>query len=99
MAVLRPIKLVVTNYPEGQTEWLPTDNNPEDASAGTRELPFGRELYIEAEDFRVEGVNKKWFRLAPGRSGSTEVGLHRHVCGPRDGRVGKCQGSPCGIPP
>ena len=68
MAVLRPIKMVVTNYPEGQTEWLPTDNNPEDASAGTRELPFGRELYIEADDFRVEGVNKKWFRLAPGRS-------------------------------
>ena len=68
MAVLRPIKLVVTNYPEGQTEWLPTDNNPEDASAGTRELPFSRELYIEADDFRVEGVNKKWFRLAPGRS-------------------------------
>ena len=68
MAVLRPIKMVVTNYPEGQTEWLPTDNNPEDASAGTRELPFSRELYIEADDFRVEGVNKKWFRLAPGRS-------------------------------
>lgn len=68
MAVLRPIKLVVTNYPEGQTEWLPTENNPEDASAGTRELPFSRELYIEADDFIVEGVNKKWFRLAPGRS-------------------------------
>lgn len=68
MAVLRPIKLVVTNYPEGQTEWLPTENNPEDASAGTRELPFSRELYIEADDFKVEGVNKKWFRLAPGRS-------------------------------
>ena len=68
MAVLRPVKLVVTNYPEGQIEWLPTDNNPEDAQAGTRELPFSRELFIEAEDFKVEGVNKKWFRLAPGRS-------------------------------
>ncbi|MGB1384129.1 MAG: glutamine--tRNA ligase/YqeY domain fusion protein [Flavobacteriales bacterium] len=68
MAVLRPIKMVVTNYPEGQVEWLPTDNNPEDASAGTREVPFGRELYFEADDFKVEGVNKKWFRLAPGRS-------------------------------
>ena len=68
MAVLRPIKLVVTNYPEGQTEWLPTENNPEDPSAGTRDMPFSRELYIEADDFKVEGVNKKWFRLAPGRS-------------------------------
>ena len=68
MAVLRPIKLVVINYPEGQMEWLPTENNPEDAQAGTRELPFSRELFIEADDFKVEGVNKKWFRLAPGRS-------------------------------
>lgn len=68
MAVLRPVKLVVTNYPEGQVEWLPTENNPEDEGAGTRALPFGRELYIESEDFKVEGVNKKWFRLAPGRS-------------------------------
>ena len=68
MAVLRPVKLVVTNYPEGQVEWLSTENNPEDEGAGTRELPFGRELYIESEDFKVEGVNKKWFRLAPGRS-------------------------------
>ena len=68
MAVLRPVKLVVTNYPEGEMEWLPTDNNPEDAQAGTRELPFSRELFIEADDFKVEGVNKKWFRLAPGRS-------------------------------
>ena len=68
MAVLRPVKLVVTNYPEAQMEWLPTGNNPEDAQAGTRELPFSRELFIEADDFKVEGVNKKWFRLAPGRS-------------------------------
>ena len=68
MAVLRPIKLVVVNLPEGHLEWLPTENNPEDASAGTRDIPFGRELYIESEDFKVEGVNKKWFRLAPGRS-------------------------------
>lgn len=68
MAVLRPVKLVVTNYPEGQIEWLPTENNPEDAQAGSRELPFSRELFIEADDFKVEGVNKKWFRLAPGRS-------------------------------
>ena len=68
MAVLRPIKLVVVNWPEDHVEWLPTDNNPEDASAGTRDIPFGRELYIEADDFKAEDVNRKWFRLAPGRS-------------------------------
>jgi glutaminyl-tRNA synthetase len=67
MAVLNPIRLVVLNYPEGETEMLTTVNNPEDASAGTRKIPFGRELWMEAEDFRVD-VNKKWFRLAPGRT-------------------------------
>ena len=68
MAVLRPIKMVIVNYPEGQVDMLPTVNNPENPNEGTRDIPFGRELYIEAEDFKVEGVNKKWFRLAPGRS-------------------------------
>jgi glutaminyl-tRNA synthetase len=58
---------VVLNVPEGEVEWLKTDNNPEDPEAGTRELPFGRELWMEADDFRVD-VNKKWFRLAPGRA-------------------------------
>ena len=67
MAVLNPIKLVVLNVPEGEVEWLKTDNNPEDPEAGSRELPFGRELWMEADDFRVD-VNKKWFRLAPGRA-------------------------------
>lgn len=66
MGVLNPIKLVVLNYPEGQKEQLVTQNNPEDPSAGSRELPFGRELWMEADDFKVD-VNKKWFRLAPGR--------------------------------
>ena len=66
MGVLNPIKLVVLNYPEGKKEWLTTQNNPEDPEAGTRELPFGRELWMEAEDFKID-VNKKWFRLAPGR--------------------------------
>ena len=66
MAVLNPIKLVVLNYPEGESEWLETVNKPEDESAGTREVPFGRELWMEADDFKIE-VNKKWFRLAPGR--------------------------------
>jgi glutaminyl-tRNA synthetase len=67
MAVLDPIKLRVTNYPEGQTEALPSENNPENPDAGSRMLPFSRELWMEREDFRVE-ANKKWFRLAPGKT-------------------------------
>jgi len=67
MAVLDPLKLVVVNYPEGEVEWMPTPVNPEDESAGSRTMPFGRELWMEREDFRVD-VNKKWFRLAPGRT-------------------------------
>ena len=66
MGVLNPIKLVVLNYPEDKKEFLETQNNPEDPSAGTRQMPFGRELWMEADDFKVD-VNKKWFRLAPGR--------------------------------
>ena len=67
MAVLNPIKLVVTNYPEQSIEYLPSVNNPEDHSAGYRELPFGRELWMEADDFKIE-ANRKWFRLAPGKT-------------------------------
>jgi glutaminyl-tRNA synthetase len=66
MAVLNPLKVVLTNYPEGQTEAMELVNNPEDASAGTRTVPFGRELYIERDDFR-EDPPPKYFRLAPGR--------------------------------
>ncbi len=65
MAVLRPLKLVIENYPEGQVEELPAVNNPEDPSMGTRTVPFARELYIEQEDFR-EDPPKKYFRLFPG---------------------------------
>ncbi len=65
MGVLNPLKLVITNYPEGQTEELEAVNNPEDASAGTRQVPFGRELYIERDDFREEAP-RKYFRLKPG---------------------------------
>ena len=61
-----PIKVVITNYPEGQVEELDAINNPEDAEAGTRKVPFGRELYIERDDFR-EDAPPKFFRLAPGR--------------------------------
>jgi glutaminyl-tRNA synthetase len=66
MAVLRPLKLVIENYPEGKSEQLEAVNNPEDPSAGTRMVPFARELYIERDDF-MEDPPKKFFRLAPGR--------------------------------
>ena len=65
MAVLNPLKVVITNYPEGQEEWLEAENNPEDESAGSRQVPFSRELYIEKEDFREE-ANRKFFRLKLG---------------------------------
>ncbi len=66
MAVLHPLKVVLTNYPEGQVEELEADNNPEDPGAGTRRVPFSREVYIDAGDF-MEDPPKKFFRLAPGR--------------------------------
>jgi glutaminyl-tRNA synthetase len=66
MAVLRPLKLVIDNYPEGQTEDCEAVNNPEDAAAGTRKVPFSRVLYIEQDDFR-EVPPKGYFRLSPGR--------------------------------
>ena len=65
MAVLNPLKVVITNYPEDKVEWLRTENNPEDDSAGYRELPFSREIYIEKEDFKEE-ANRKFFRLKLG---------------------------------
>jgi glutaminyl-tRNA synthetase len=66
LAVLRPLKVVIENYPEGLTEELEAVNNPEDPGMGTRPVPFGRELYIEQEDF-MEAPPRKFFRLAPGR--------------------------------
>ncbi len=66
MAVLRPVKVVLTNYPEGQVEEFDVVNNPEDPAAGTRKVRFARELYIERDDF-MEDPPKKFFRLAPGR--------------------------------
>jgi glutaminyl-tRNA synthetase len=65
MAVLEPLKLIITNYPEGQSEKMIADNNPEDPSAGTREIVFSRELYIEQNDF-MENPPGKFFRLKPG---------------------------------
>ncbi len=65
MAVLRPLKVVIENYPEGQSEELEAVNHPDDPAAGTRKVPFGRELFIEQEDF-MENPPKKFFRLSPG---------------------------------
>jgi glutaminyl-tRNA synthetase len=65
MGVLRPLKLVITNYPEGQVEWLDAEVNPENPEMGTRKIPFSREIYIEQEDF-MEEPPKKYFRLFPG---------------------------------
>jgi glutaminyl-tRNA synthetase len=66
MAVLRPLKVVIENYPEGESEELEAVNHPDDASRGTRRIRFGRELYIEQDDF-MENPPKKFFRLSPGR--------------------------------
>ncbi len=65
MGILNPLKLVITNYPEGQTEMIELENNAKDETKGTRLVPFGRELYIEQEDFMEEHI-KKYFRLFPG---------------------------------
>ena len=66
MAVLRPLKVVIENYPEGQSEELEAVNHPDDPAAGTRKLRFGRELYVERDDF-MENPPKKFFRLSPGK--------------------------------
>ena len=65
MAVMNPVKVVITNYPEGQTEMVNMENNPENPAEGTHEMPFSREIYIERDDF-MENPPKKFFRLAPG---------------------------------
>jgi glutaminyl-tRNA synthetase len=65
MAVVNPVKLVIENYPDDKEEWLETENNPEDENAGTRQVPFSKELYIEREDFQEE-ADKKFFRLKLG---------------------------------
>jgi len=67
MAVLNPVKVVITNYPEGETEMLPTVNNPEDESMGSREIPFSKEIWIERDDFMLDPP-KKYFRLAPNKT-------------------------------
>ena len=92
MAVLRPLKVVIENYPEGQTEELDAVNNPEDPAAGTRKIRFGREIYIERDDF-MENPPKKFFRLVARPGGAAALRLFRHLprggeeCGRRGGRA------------
>ena len=66
MAVLDPVKVVIDNYPEGETEYMEIENNPEDVNAGVRKVAFARELFIERDDF-MEDAPKKFFRLTPGQ--------------------------------
>jgi glutaminyl-tRNA synthetase len=75
MAVLHPLRLVITNYPEGRVDELEAVNNPEDPAMGTRKVPFSRLLYVERDDFREEPP-KKWFRLAPGREVRLRYGYY-----------------------
>jgi glutaminyl-tRNA synthetase len=75
MAVLRPLRVVIDNYPQGRAEELEAINNPEDAAMGTRKVPFSRVLYLEQDDFR-EDPPKKWFRLAPGREVRLRYGYY-----------------------
>ena len=85
LAVLRPIKVVITNYPEGKIEELDAVNNPEDENAGKRKIPFSRELYIEQDDFK-EVPPPKFFRLKPGGEVRLEIRLHHQVRGSGEGR-------------
>jgi glutaminyl-tRNA synthetase len=79
MAVLDPLKIVITNYPEGKTELLEIENNPEDESMGKREMPFSREIYIEKSDF-MEDPPKKYFRLKPGGEVRLKAGYIIKCC-------------------
>jgi len=99
MAVLRPLKLIIDNYPEGKFEQLEAENNPEDPAAGTRTLPFGRILYIEREDFR-EDPPKKYFRLSPGREVRLKHAYYVTCTGVvKDGSTGEIQEVHCTYDP
>ena len=89
MAVLRPLRLVIVNYPEDKLEYIDAVNNPEDSSMGTRKLPFSRVLYIEQDDFREEPP-KKFYRLAPGREVRLRYAYFIKCVGVvKDGRTGE----------
>ena len=78
MAVLRPLRVVIDNYPEGQVEEMEAVNNPEDASAGTRRVPFSQVLYIEQDDFR-EDPPKQYFRLVAGPRSPAALRVLHHL--------------------
>jgi glutaminyl-tRNA synthetase len=95
MAVLEPLKLVLTNFPAERVEWIEAVNNPEDPGAGTRKLAFGREIWIEADDFRLEPP-PKYYRLAPGAEVRLRYGYCvtcQEVVRDRDGRVVELRGT------
>ena len=98
MGVLRPLKVVITNYPEGQAEELDAVNNPEDPSAGTRKVPFSRVLYIEQDDF-IEVPPPKYFRLFPGHRSSAALRVLRPLHGRREGRRRQRDRSPLHLRP
>jgi len=99
MAVLRPLRVVIDNYPEDQMEELDAVNNPEDASMGTRKVPFSRVLYLEREDFR-EDPPKKFFRLAPGREVRLRYGFFITCVGVvKDEQTGEVIGLHCTYDP
>ncbi len=77
-AVINPVKLIITNYPEGQVEEMEAINNPEDPEAGRHTIEFSRELWIEREDF-MEDAPKKYFRMTPGQGSAFEKRLHREM--------------------
>lgn len=88
MAVLDPVKLVISNYPEGQVEILTADNNPGDETAGTHEMPFSRELFVEREDFSKEPQGRKYYRLAPGKNVRLKNGYIVHCEGHEEDEAG-----------
>lgn len=98
MAVLKPLKVVLENYPEGQVEWMDAVNNPEDPSAGTRQVPFSRELYIERDDF-MENPPSKFFRLAPGREVRLRYGYFIRCTGVVKDEAGEITGLRCTYDP
>ncbi len=81
MAVLDPVKLVITNYPAGQSEILTAENNPQDESRGEREIPFSRELWVERSDYRKEPQNRKYFRMAPDKDVRLKAAYILHIEG------------------
>ncbi len=89
MAVLDPVKLVITNYPETGETLPPLNNNPEDESRGSREIPFSRELWVEREDYRKEPQNRKYFRMAPGKDVRLKGAYILHIEGHEEDAEGK----------